>query len=95
VARIAKVISAGRIHFDCCMVLIILRRLFFIFITVSVFLLVEFLFVVAANVAFANSLDYLLRQGTAKPSVAARAEGRCEGAAVSLAPTCAGISCCN
>jgi hypothetical protein len=62
-----------------------------------VFRLLSFVyFVVAANDKFANSLDYLLRQGTENPSVAARrTEGRCEDAAVSLTATCAGISCCN
>ena len=65
--------------------LILVRRLCFVFITVSFFLLIEFLFVVAANDMFANSQDYLLRQGTEKPS----------GAAVALVATCAGISCGN
>jgi hypothetical protein len=55
VARIAKVISAGRSHFDCVTAMIALMTVFIIFITLSFFLLVEFLFVVAANVAFANS----------------------------------------
>jgi hypothetical protein len=54
-----------------------------------------FLFVVAANDMFANSLNCLSCQGTENPSVAARAEGRCGSAAVPLAPTCGGISCGN
>jgi hypothetical protein len=55
VARIANVISAGRSHFDCVTAMIRLRTVFFIFITLFFFPLVEFLFVVAANVPFANS----------------------------------------
>src|SRR5450759_551837 len=56
-AAIAKATASPELR------LILLRMLFFIFITVSFFLLVEFLFVVAANVAFANSMHCLLCQG--------------------------------
>lgn len=43
--------SVDRVHFDCVTAMIALLTLFFIFITVSFFLLVELLFVVAALVS--------------------------------------------
>lgn len=48
--------------------LILLRGAVFHFINLSFVLLVEFLFVIAANVAFANSLHWLLHRETENPS---------------------------
>ena len=56
VVRIANVHGTGCIHLVCVTELIALITVCFIFITLCLFLLVEFLFAVAANVVFAKLL---------------------------------------